>query len=108
MHLPGDGPMQLGGVRLQLLGKAPEAGAAGQAAQLSQQELRMQIGVLPLAARLLQAAKPASQPREDDVRHACENYCAPTLLLGRDSPRPTQSTLCLQWMAREVRMSPQH
>ena len=75
MHLPGDSPMQLGGVRLQLLGKAPEAGAARQAAQLSQHELRMQIGVLPLAARLLQARKPPSQPSEDDVSHACEKLC---------------------------------
>ena len=80
MHLPGNGPMQLGGVRLQLLGKAPEAGAAGQAAQLSQQELRMQIGVLPLAARLLHVLKPPSRPREDDVSHACEVHCAQILL----------------------------
>ena len=75
VHLPGDGPMRLGGVRLELLGEPPEAGAAGQAAQLSQHELRMQVRVLPLAARLLQARKPPSQPSEDDVSHACENLC---------------------------------
>ena len=80
VHLPGDGPMRLGGVRLELLGKPPEAGAAGQAAQLSQQELRMQVGVLPLAARLLHAAKPPSQPRKDDVSHGCEDHCALPLL----------------------------
>ena len=76
VHLPGDGPMRLGGVRLELLGEPPEAGAAGQAAQLSQHELCMQVRVLPLAACLLQAAKPASQPREDYVSHACEDHCA--------------------------------
>ena len=60
MHLPGNGPLQLDGMRLQLLGEPPEACAAGQAAQLSQQELRMQVRVLPLAACLLQAVKPPS------------------------------------------------
>ena len=74
VHLPGDGPMQLGGVRLQLLGEPPEAGAAGQAAQLSQQELRMQVRVLPLAARLLHMVLPPLQ------FHKNEDHCAQTLL----------------------------
>ena len=60
VHLPGDAPMLLGDVRLQLLPEAPEAGTPGQAPQPRQQQLRVQVRVLPLAARLLHSTRTLS------------------------------------------------
>ena len=58
VHLPGNLPMKLCSVQLKLLAEAAEAGALRQVGKLRQHQLRMQVRMLSLAARLLRG-KPA-------------------------------------------------